>query len=73
MSGLALGTAFGVQSGMNRLAALPSPLGEELRKLEEARRRLRRKGATNPSQFSGDAAEAEAHRLHSTRRALLWP
>lgn len=64
VAGLSLGMAFGVQTGMEKLHQLTSPLGEELRGLEELRTRLRKRGTSEPL-FIGDAAEAEGDRLSS--------
>lgn len=66
VSGLALGSAFGVQTGMEKLLELDGPLGEELRKMERLRKQLRKRGAAiDDSQFHGSAVEAERERLSS--------
>lgn len=66
LSGLMLGAAFGVQTGMNKLGGMEGRLGEELRVLEALREQLRRRGTQETSQFTGEAAEAERERLKST-------
>jgi hypothetical protein len=63
-AGLVLGAAFGVQTVMERLVALDSPLGVELRILEKLRMQLRKRGA-NKQTFGGEEVDAERERLES--------
>lgn len=65
LSGLALGSAFGVQKAMGHLEKLDSPLGEALRRMDELRARLRKCG-TEEGAFSGEAVDAERDRLART-------
>lgn len=62
LAGLALGSAFGVQTGMQRLIALASPLGQEMVRLETLRGELRKNGSQRGT-FSGPDADAEHARL----------
>ena len=66
LSGATLAGAFGVQTGMQKLLQLSSPLGAELQELERLRMLLRKRGTSDDSQFGGEAAEAERERLAST-------
>lgn len=69
MSGATLAGAFGVQSGMQKLSRLASPLGEELREVERLRLLLRRRGALDDGNaFQGEAAETT--RAHLTRTLI---
>jgi len=68
LTGLTLGCAFGVQTGMQKLSSLASPLGEELRGLERLRMQLRKRGAVDDGSFTGDAVDAERERLARTIR-----
>lgn len=65
-TGITLGTALGVQTGMQRLLQLEGSLGEELRHLETLRSQLRRRGAHEEGPFQGPAVEAERQRLAGT-------
>lgn len=56
---------------MGGLLQLSSPLGEELRRLEELKGRLRKQGTQEPL-FAGEAAEAERDSLASTGSAFSW-
>lgn len=66
LAGLSLGTTYGVQTGMTRLSALQSPLGEELRKLDHLRQQFKKRGLAK-NEFEGAAAEAEQEKLESSR------
>lgn len=72
-TGITLGTALGVQTGMQKLLQLNGSLGEELRYLEALRSQLRRRGTHEKGPFQGPAVEAERQRLAGTLlQQLMW-